>query len=381
MAGEQRKSFTKGHLRSSAKNPYQDPTYLTFTLMFDPISPLFNKEIAVKTLRDLYQDETRANKLKEFIKVIKLINTEMPWYFKSITGVDRALDIDMTNPYWGGDDAVLEIDCNESINLAITGLMDLYRDSVYDLDAWTGVLPENYRKFNLHVTVSEVRTIASSKSNRSGMEVEINNDIIADNKPQFMFIFGNCEFVPSSGKETFETLNSESPEMPNPKIRIKYEQVTKVSATYLNGISDTLIDDNPGIGYEERPRTFAERASQALNDAASTVMNDIKSFNPASEITRPNNVYGSVFDQAFENALNQLDNAANIPGNFLSNQTANIKGNVIRGGNKLGNVIKENIYGLKPGFTFGQALSLGAVNSILPEINSNIDTNLGNVFE
>lgn len=381
MAGEQRRSFTKGHVRKSSKNPYQDPTYLTFTLMFDPLSPLFNKDIAVKTLKELYLDEVRADKLDKFINNIKMINEEMPWYFKSISGVDRAFDINMEDPYWGGDDAMLEIDCNESINLAITGLMNQYRDAVYDFNAWTQVLPKNYRRFNLYVTVSEVRLIRSSKANRSGMEVEINSDIIADNKPFFKFKFGGCQFIPSSGKETFESLNSEAPENPNPKIRINYETIEVVDAKYLNGISTEKLSDTPGIGLEDKPKTFAQKAQDALNDAAATVIDDIKSFNPANELIRPNNVYGSVFDQAFENALNQLDNAANIPGNFLSNATQGGRGNVVRGLNSLKSAIKENVYGLKPDMTIGQALNLGAVNSIMNEINSNIDTNLGNVFE
>lgn len=381
MAGEERKSFTKGHVRQSSKNPYQDPTYLTFQLTFDTSSPLFNENIAAKTLEELYLDEVRAEKLKRFTKILLMINSEMPWYFKSISGIDRAFDINMEDPYWGGDDAMLEIDCNESINLAITGLMDMYRDAIYDFNAWTQVLPKNYRRFNLYVTVSEVRTISASKVNRSGMEVEINNDIIAENKPKFYFKFGGCQFIPSSGKETFESLNSESPEQPNPKIRIQYETVEKESAVYLNGISTEKLGDTPSLSFEDKPRSFSERAAAALNDATATVIDDIKSFNPLNEVTRPNNVYGSVFDQAFENALNQLDNAANIPGNFLSNATQDTKGAIIRATTGLKQSLKANVYGVDSDTTIGQALSLGAVNSIMNQINSNIDTNLGNVFE
>ena len=225
MADNTRYNFTKGMLRTSAKNPYQDPTFLTFTLKFDMLSPLFNKDVAVKSLREQYKEETKATQLEKFISTLTLINKEMPWYFKSISGIDTAFDIDMLEPYLGGDDKKLEIECNESINLAITGLMDLYREAVYNLDGWTQVLPENYKRFNMYVIVSEVRNIQTVKNNKSGKEVNINDEITADSKPMFMFKYKSCKFDITSGKETFSSLSSAEPSSPQPKIRIKYELV------------------------------------------------------------------------------------------------------------------------------------------------------------
>lgn len=381
MAGEQKRAFTKGHLVSTSKNPYQDPTFLTFTLMFDTTSPLFNKEVAVKALRDQYKDPVRAQKLEDFIDTIKLINTEMPWYFTSITGVERAFDINMLEPYWGGGDAKLTIECNESINLAITGLMDLYRDAVYNLGAWTQVLPENYKRFNMYVTVSEVRQIQTTKKNRSGMDTAINSGITADFKPYFMFKFSSCQFDVTSGKETFETLSSAEPSSPKPKINITYKSLEKFGAQYLQGILSEVIDDGPGVGTETANPTLAQRAGEALNDAANTVMGGITNFNPKNQLTRPNNVYGSVFDQAFERAVNEVDGLAggiaSIPENLF-------KDGLGAAGRETQNILqsaKENIFGIQPGSTLGAAIRRGSINSIFPEIN-NISLNrqnLGNI--
>lgn len=381
MAGEQRRAFTKGHLKQNSKNPYQDPTYLTFTLMFDVTSPLFNKSVAYTSLKDQYGEPARAEKLLKFTDTLKLINREMPWYFNSITGIDRVMDFNMKEPYWGGDDAKLEIDCNESINLAISGLMDLYREAVYDLKAWTQVLPENYRRFNMYVIVSEVREIMTTKKNKSGNEIDINNDITASSKPFFMFKFEGCQFDITSAKESFSELNSSEPAQPKPKIRMTYKNVSKQDANYLNGVSTAEITDGPGVGLEASAPTFAERASNALNDAAQTAMGGIKNFNPIQEFTRPDNVYGSVFDQAFERAVNQLDafagGVASIPGNILQDG--------ITAGNKeaqnLAKSARENIFGIQPGSTLGAAIRQGSINSILPQINniSNNRQNLGNV--
>lgn len=370
MAGEQRRAFTKGHLKSNSKNPYQDPTYLTFTLMFDNQSPLFNKKVAVKALKDQYADEARSVKLESFIDTIKLINTEMPWYWKSITGIDRVLDFNMKEPYWGGDDAKIEIDCNESINLAISGLMDLYRDAVYDFKSWSQVLPENYKRFNMYVTVSEVREIQTTKKNKAGLDVAINENITADSKPYFMFKFIGCEFDISSAKESFSELNSAEPSQPQPKIRLTYKSIQKYNANYLQGMLSEVVDGDPGVGTETANPTFAQRTSQALNDAAGTVLGGITSFNPIEEITRPDNVYGSVIDQAFERAINQVDSYAGglsqVPTNLFKDGTAIANDEV----QNIASNIKENIFGVQPGSTIGAALRQGSINSILPQINN-----------
>lgn len=379
--GDQLRAFRKGYTNN--KNQYQDPTFLTFTLMFDTTSPLFNKEVAVKSLREQYKDPVRADKLEDFIDTVLMINKEMPWYWVSLSGVERAFEHDMTKPYRGGDDAKLEIECNETINLAITGLMDMYKEAVYDLGAWTQILPDNYKWFDLHVIVSEVRSIRNTEKTSGGLDREINSDITGDNKPQFWFTFKKCSFVTDSGKETFESLTNASPENPKPKIRIKYHAIKKKSANYLNGISSATIDDGSGIGQEAINRTLAQRGLDALNDAAATVTDGIKSFNPIEEFTRPNNVYGSVFEQAFERAVSELDDVAgglgNVADNLFKEGTSSLNSEALG----LITSAKENIFGLGNAATLGAALRQGAVNSIFPLINNTGGNkkNLGNTFK
>ena len=383
MAGEQRNKFRKAHLSRSAKNPYQDPTFLTFQIIFDTTSPLFNKEVAVKSLREQYNEPKKAAKLEAFVDTMLMINREMPWYWGSISGVDRAFDYDFTSPYWGGDDALLTIECNESINLAITGLMDMYKEAVYNLDGWTQVLPSNYKRFDMTVIVSEVREIRTVQPANGNIAKDINSDITADNKPMFSFTFQMCQFQNNSGKETFETLTNASPENPKPKINIKYENIVKNPGSYLQGISDAQIPEGPGVGTEAAAPTLAERAASALNDAQSTVMDGIKDFNPVRDFTRPNNVYGSVLDQAFQSAVNELDGVAGGLGNVADNLFKTGLGAVNRETQNTIASLKDNIFGLGNTATVGAALRQGAVNSILPMINNTgggSNENLGNTY-
>lgn len=382
MASNTKRQFTKGLLNSQSNNPYQDPTFLTFTLMFDVTSPLFNTGVAHKALVEQYKEPKRADKLLKFIDTLILINKEMPWYFTSITGVDRVFDINMTEPYWGGKEAKLVIECDESINLAITGLMDLYREAVYNLSGWTQVLPENYKRFNLYVIVSEVRDIQNSRKNKQGNDVAINTDITASNKPYFMFKFGKCHFDITSAKETFETLTSKDPASPKPKITINYETIEKVDAKYLNGIiMDESVEDNIGVGKETPNPSFIERGADALNDAMNTAMDGIKNFNPKNELMRPNNVYGSIFEKAFQNAVNDIDSIAGGIGNIPENLFKTGVVSTTAGINSILKSAKANIFGVKSGSTLGTALRQGSVNSILPTITNAVNkkNNLGNV--
>ena len=212
----------------------------------------------------------------------------------------------------------------------------------------------------------------------------INTNITADFKPHFMFKFGACKFDITSGKEVLENLNSAAPENPKPKIRIKYETIEKISAQYLNGMLGETIDDNPGVGLEVPGNTtYASRAGQAVNDALNTAMGGLNNLNPIQNITRPNNVYGSVFDVAFERAVNQLDNLAGgvsrIPENIFKNNVTAAKAET----NNILKNARENIFGVRSGTTLGTALRAGSINSILPTINniSSQRQNLGNVNE
>jgi len=189
--------FQKGKL---AQSPYQDPTYLSFVILFNVSdhtnSPLLSgaaEEFYINHLGASYREETDSSKmdgshksesdknkmgglssggnsgtvkfyedrlsnLVKFKKALLDINRNTPWFFQGLQGVDRAITaFDPNNPYFGGDDAKLTLSCLESINLRVSGLMHLYRKAVFDEVKWNWILPENLRKFSMVVYVTEVR--------------------------------------------------------------------------------------------------------------------------------------------------------------------------------------------------------------------------------
>ena len=150
---------------------FQDPTYLGFKLFFHGIGqetntnsginssgllgPEDNPNSALFYLKQL-EGETgaRFNMLKDFKALLIRINTEFPWYFQSIEGLEDAWKRDINKPKFMKE---LTITCLESIDLRITSLMDLYRKVVYDWKNRRYVLPDNLRHFEMTIKVFDNR--------------------------------------------------------------------------------------------------------------------------------------------------------------------------------------------------------------------------------
>lgn len=150
-------SFTKA--KGGSTHPYDEPTYLSFFLLFDwtgPRSPFFNGQAAA-FLRDVYGDEARAQKLEQFIKYLKKINLEMPWFWQSITGLQTAHTYGALQDPYLYNDAKIEIKCLDTLDFTVAGLFDLHRQIVLDTNRHVEILPSNLRKFTCYVHVQEIR--------------------------------------------------------------------------------------------------------------------------------------------------------------------------------------------------------------------------------
>lgn len=241
--------FRKGNLR---KYPYQDPTYLSFVLLFDftshEVSPLlsgpaeeFIEKLAAGGAEDRFYKDRLAD-LKAFIRALREINTEMPWYWQSLSGFSKIQQYDPTKPYIGGDDAILEIETLESLNLPIAGLMHLYRRAIFDERKWSYILPKNLRKFKMMVYVTEVRKIASGPlpPSRTAKDIGAQQIMGQSGRPFFAAFLKYCEFDMTRGTAAFDTL-SRSPDGPAANnIAIKYEALEKIEARVLNGMITEL---------------------------------------------------------------------------------------------------------------------------------------------
>ena len=114
---KRQQDFRKGSLLRKIN---EDPTYLSFFLVFDTQnreeSPLFAGPAMEYLTQVLNQDfaAKHAKALENFQKVLLKINKELPWFWQTISGVDAAMTYkDLADPWWGAEDPKLEIECLE----------------------------------------------------------------------------------------------------------------------------------------------------------------------------------------------------------------------------------------------------------------------------
>jgi hypothetical protein len=238
-------------------NKIEDPTYLGFSFVFDRMSPLFNlsdgatDNTAYSYLLHTYPDgnQLRAKYMKAFVESFLAINDRFPYYFQSIEGLDAIWKkTSMFNdPYFGGDDAKISVECLEALDLKITGIMDLYRKAVYDPINRRVILPENLREFDVVVYIKEIRKFRTSSKRLSDLLVTTNplantfNNVELDQIPptefnstaQFVnentsyvsFTLKFCEFVPEDSSVFLDNVSNVGGESAKQKISWLWKDV------------------------------------------------------------------------------------------------------------------------------------------------------------
>jgi len=390
--------FRKGSYR---KFPYQDPTYLSFALLFDfydiESSPLLagGAENFLKPLaeQDSFYKE-RLNDLQNFIKTLKEINQELPWFWQSFKGLERLQQYNPENAYMGGDDAKFEIETLESLNLTISGLMHLYRRAIFDERKWSYIIPSNLRVFRMWIYVTEIRSIAIlenikvngipkklDKSTITGFPDNIKPKIDVENKnagisgtegrPYFLVGAKYCEFDLSSGTTIFADL-SKNPEMAKEAVTIKYGKLEKVEARVLNGIikqsyAEGQLSPSPDqeifASQSKTPLEFAkDKIKGKIDKIKDSAVQDLKALAEKKK--------AELLQKLKDETINRVPKFENVFGNVIrkADQASTAALNDVVAGRNIGAAIQANVYGILPGTTIGQGLNRAAIN------------NLGNVY-
>lgn len=402
--------FRKGKL---AQSPYQDPTFLSFVLLFDLHSnidsPLLSGaaeqfyieqlKVSLRTSRagsklgsagfdqegngggnprTKFYEERLANLVK-FKTALLDLNKNTPWFFQGLQGIDRVMTTyTPANPYSGGDDAKLSISCLESINLRVSGLMHLYRKAVFDEEKWNWILPENLRKFSLTVYVTEIRKIQNMSGIKLGgvpktlsletvkgfpgnmkptLGVENSNDAISGSaaRPFFMFKFGECEFDLTSGGTPFADLTKNPGEQARQQIDIKYETINRVEARVLNGI----VEDTFPNGFSPAPDSEDYKADGIggfLEDKIKGKLNELKNRLETDINLLAQEKKNELLQAGRDAVRRNTPNFENIYRDALR-RTEDAVDNI-------GANIAENVFNADPSSTVGDALTRGAAQSL-----------------
>ena len=312
--------FRKGYRYS---NMAEDPTYLSFFFMFDYYSeesPLFNGE-ALNYLRNVIQDEERATSLENFIKILKRVNSELPWFWQSVSGLDATRKYGkLAEPYWGAGDPALEISCLETVELTTSGMIDLYKRAAFDFDRWVEVLPKNIRRFRMWVWVSEVRDFAVSSAQRfsngaaqltgnENLDVFGKDNSVKNVRPFFKVELGYCQFDPDSTDSIFADLSRSPSEPAAPKIKIFFE-----NASYTGEYANNAIKDDRTLG-QMIGDVAKEKAGQVVSGAIDRTVDNVIARAPLG------NVHGLNLASSIQDAVStgSINGIANLVGSAVGN--------------------------------------------------------------
>ncbi len=403
----------------------EDPTYLSFMILFHyndhssvGHSPLLDGT-AEKYLRNVIRDdvgEAYANNVKNFVRVLRRVNTEMPWFWQGMKGLETALNYgDMSEPWRGAEKPTIELEClEENVELTAIGLMDLYKRSCYDFERYVEVVPKNLREFSFDVIVSEVRVFqkdtnarnmgltddedsvfGGNSSNQTANSITVydtqltNKDFTsADVTPFIRLRFTHCEFDINSIADYFADL-SKNPELKKPNIKIKWgtcRQIDqKLGANLFNEsaqgsaadksrvekASDVArLEDGAGIKTSQkylkalRGRTIGkvESAIEGFKDAASAQKDSI--VNSFANPDQPG-IVKNLLDKAESDLLGGLllDNVHGL-GSRINNIATAVKTGSL---NAIGNVVGDMLGSKNP-------LENGGVGGLGNMFNEGIDS-------
>ena len=226
--------------------------------------------------------ENRARTLKQFGRTLSFINCYAPWFFETISGLDKASSISMENPL---ADKYIELGFKEdAVDMRVSSLMDLYKYACYDYMNMKEVVPQNLRQFEMvivlfHTPLRWYHTGMQTMRRGSFPYKSLNASNMNDRMSYKMYTFKGCEFVLDSLGSVYpgEVSNENPFNLGKSRVQISYKRCYQHT---LNEWSRFMIGDD-GIYWEDSDRTSSRL--MAIADAGSNPYY----YNPGADIFKP----------------------------------------------------------------------------------------------
>lgn len=285
--------------------------------------------------RELYTQERadeRIEALHKFASILSYINTNSPWFFKSVRGLNN-VSAPLLNEF--SKQKTIEIECNvDAIDMRLTTLMDLYKFAVYDDINCKEIIPENLRKFDMSVILFQTPLRYFHTSTNSRTHGKTNYKSLNPTSEDYsnvmsfkMFTFINCEIMPESlGAMTPTDVNNEKPfQGGKGTIKIMYDRVYQHTMNEFMG----MLFGSDGFYYN----TFS------LWSDSPKVLKNNQSYEQ-SQIARYKALQDSIdnynFDKNSPESFKQLVDASEaICGHNLMETGGNVFGNIAGGDDDL----------------------------------------------
>jgi len=366
ITNESHRNFISGNTGTSITKTlslFQDPTYLGFKISFtgidDPehgglLGGASNTNSARYYLKQI-GDDARFYMLDTFVNLLKDINSQYPWYWQQLSGLDEAWkrsEINKTHFH-----KQIGIECMESLDLRITGLIDLYRKAAFDWTNRREVLTDNLRHFEMDITVYDNRqfiinpvgtSIENSTPGNTDKQNTINETFFGTTEQErsmFIFNLGHCEFNLESGSSMFANVSNRGSEAATQSLLIDY---TVLEENNLYRIFSMLYNsDRAKYAYIS---DYVNKSLKVINSYGTGEFN-LGSLGGGNIITSPAIAEkGGVFQEAFNRAKTGVgDYIENITDDFLGDLQKDVTSellNVVT--TRLNALYLGNVYGFSP---------------------------------
>lgn len=223
-------------------------------------------------------EQERAQYLKHFITLLSNINSESPWYFKSVKGIEEAINRkQFTEVFEFKERGRLTIECMpDSFDQRIGTMLDLYRAATYSWANKREIIPTNLRKFDMTVIVFQ------SPIQRMHMP----NSVISQNTPNLLGQVSSLMFEPDINFATLD-YKQNGPAQASYKIYEFHNCEFDYNSTIAAG--DGLINEEPfnttyNIGifyddmYESRYNQFIQFEPVKILTATRTANQELSSY-------------------------------------------------------------------------------------------------------
>lgn len=198
---------------------------------------------------NLYSSEllsSRKEALQDFVMSLAHISTKTPWFFKTVNGLNNIKGSYVNNDDFG--EKSIEIECMEdSIDMRLGTLFDLYKFACYNTIKNKEIIPANLRKFEMQIIFCHIpyKKFQEKFTTKSGVEFK-DKEIDFDNKGDIMsfklLTFQNCEFDVNSLNEFNDAPTNENLfNLGKNQIKINYDRVYE---TRLNEYEHLIIGQN-----------------------------------------------------------------------------------------------------------------------------------------
>ena len=144
---------------------------------------------SIRNLHRHMKPQDRINSLYKFASILSFINTNAPWYFKSIKGLNNAAAPIISE---FSKERFIELEVTQdAIDMRLSTLMSLYNYACYDRMYHKEVIPENLRKFNMSVILFQTPLRYLHTSYTSNEKTELLGINLTGLANEISNIFGN----------------------------------------------------------------------------------------------------------------------------------------------------------------------------------------------